>query len=171
MDTISAVAQKRIYALVHQQGANVIGAKQKPPKISRPSISRASSEELWKTFLNHWVIFKGTDVPTGQIVSQLWQCFDKDVEEDLFKYVSDISTIDEQELLPAIKQLAVISTNGSVRETEFLFMHQDHEQPMLLQILARIKAKHRFILTEKNVSILIIDEWFMITQMTLLNIS
>ena len=50
-------------------------------------------------------------------------------------------------------------------------MHQDHEQPMLLQIVARIKTKRRFILTENNVSVLIIDEWFMITQMILLNIS
>ena len=85
--------------------------------------------------------------------------------------VCDISTIDEQELLPAIKQLAIISTNGSERQTEFLFMHQDHEQPMLLQIVARIKTKRRFILTENNFSVLIIDEWFMITQMILLNIS
>ena len=49
-DAILAAAQVHIPALVHQQGANVTGAKQKPPKINYPSISRASSEELWANF-------------------------------------------------------------------------------------------------------------------------
>ena len=45
VDAILAAAQLKIHTLVHQKGANVTGAKQKPPKINGTSISRASVEE------------------------------------------------------------------------------------------------------------------------------
>ena len=87
-----------------------------------------------------WDIFKkGADAPTDHIVNQLCQCYDKDLEEDLFKHFEDISTIDEQELLQAIKQMAVIST-VSVRKTELLSMRQGHGQRIRI-FAARIKSK------------------------------
>ena len=141
MDAILAAAQLNIHALVHQQSANVGRAKQKPPKIDRPSISRASSEELWNTFIKRWDISKkGTDIPEGQVVNQLWQCCDKDLEDDLFKYVENIDTINENDLLQAIKRLAVISTAVSVHKTELLSMRQDHGQP-IRTFAAKIKGK------------------------------
>ena len=48
--------------------------------------------------------------------------------------------MDEQELLQAIKRLAVTSTAVSVRKTELLSMYQDHGQPIGI-FTARIKSK------------------------------
>ena len=140
-EAILAAAQLNIHALTHQPGtAAAASTKQRPPKIDRPSVSRGSTEEEWNTFLKRWNIFKrGTAIPIGQLTTQLWQCCDKDLEDDLFKDVDDVSTIDEIQLLAAIKRLSVVSTAASVRKTELLSLQQDHGQP--IRYAAKVKGK------------------------------
>ena len=102
-----AAALLNIHVLVHTQAT-----KQKPPKVDRPTISRGSTEEDWDTFLKKWDLFKkGTDIPTGQVNTQLWQCCDKELEDDLLKDVSDFTSVNEL----VIKKLSVISVAASVR--------------------------------------------------------
>ena len=113
VDVVGAAAQLNIHAIIHEQGGGATlggSTKQKPPKIERPTISVGCTEEQWNTFTKRWNLFKqGTDIPDGQVPSQLWQCCDSDLEEDLFKDVYDIQNISEDDLLQAIKRLAVIS--------------------------------------------------------------
>ena len=124
------------HALQHQQPAAPTAqatgpARQKAPRIDRPTISRGTSQEDWNTFIRKWSLFKnGTDIPQNQLTTQLWQCCDNELESDLFKDVPDISTCTEERLLADIKQLAVITVSTSVRQKELLAMKQDHGQPI-----------------------------------------
>ena len=136
VEAIIAAAQLNIHALTHQPGARTAVSKQKPPKIDRPTVSRGTTEEEWHTFLKRWDLFKqGTDIAPGQLTTQLWQCCNRDLEEDLFKDIDNVST-----LLAAIKRLAVISRATSVRKTELLSLRQDHGQPVRT-FAAKVKGK------------------------------
>ena len=120
VEAIIAAAQLNIHALTHQPGANTAVSKQKPPKIGRPTVSRGTTEEEWHTFLKRWDLFKqGTDIPPGQLTTQLWQCCNRDLEDDLFKDIDNVSAVAENTLLAAIKRLAVISTATTLREEIF----------------------------------------------------
>ena len=111
VDSILSAAQLNTHTFAHQQGENVtVSIKQKPLKNERPALSRISTEEEWHTFLRRWDLFKqGTNIPTGQISNQLWQCFYEDFEDDLFQDITNVSDTDQHALL------AVISTAASVR--------------------------------------------------------
>ena len=153
VDAVAAAAQLNLHALIHQRqsvGTSAHSTKQKPPKIDRPSVSFGSTEEQWNTFLKRWSLFKqGTEIPNGQLVSQLWQCCDNDLEEDLFKDVNNLSTITEDELLCAIKRLAVVTKARSVRKTELFSMKQDHGQP-IRTFAAKIKGKAQVCVLSKQ---------------------
>ena len=105
VEAIAAAAQLNIHALIHcQDGSGPGSTKQKPPKIECPVVSRGSTEEEWHTFLKRWNLFKqGTDIPQGQVTTHLWKCCDKDLEDDLFKDIDDIGSINEETLLASIK--------------------------------------------------------------------
>ena len=139
IDAVVAAAQLNIHALTHRN--TPAATKQKPPKIDRPHLTRGTTEEEWNTFVKRWNLFKqGTDIPNGQVATQLWQCCEADLENDLFKDIDDIRTVDEANLLAAMKRLAVISTATSVRKTELLTMRQDHGQP-IRSFAAQVKGK------------------------------
>lgn len=133
-EPVLAAAQLNLHALTHTHATSTNPAqptKQKPPKISRPSITKDTTEEDWNTFVKKWNLFKnGTDIPPTQVTTHLWQCCDPDLEAELFKDVQNIATITEADLLNSIKRLAVISIAASVRRAEFLALHQDHGQPI-----------------------------------------
>ena len=84
--------------------------KQKPPKLTRPSITKGVSEEEWFTISRKWEIFKNnTTIEQDQLSTQLWQCCDEELTSELFQDTPDICTIGEEDLLARIKQLAVLS--------------------------------------------------------------
>ena len=146
-EPVLAAAQLNLHALTHTHATAVNQhhipqpAKQKPPKIPRPVITKDTSEEDWNTFVKKWNLFKnGTDIPATQITTHLWQCCDPDLETELFKDVQDIATTTETQLLNSIKKLAVISIAASTRRAEFLALHQDHGQP-IRSFAAKVKGK------------------------------
>lgn len=153
IDAVAGAAQLNIHALVHTTAGprpTSTSDKQKPPRIDRPSITRGTTEEEWNTFTKKWNLFKrGTDIPTSQLTTQLWNCCDKELEDDLFKDVNEIDTITENQLLAAIRRLAVISTATSIRKTELLSMKQDHGQP-IRSFAAKIKGKAQVCAFSKN---------------------
>ena len=95
--------------------------RQKPPKLNRPTISRGTTEEEWSIIKRKWAIYKTTmNIPNDQIATQLWQCCDDDLTSDLFRDIPNIASIAEDDLLAAIKFLAVVSVATTVRQTELL---------------------------------------------------
>jgi len=143
-EPVLAAAQLNLHALTHTHATTPNLAqptKQKPPKISRPTITKDTTEEDWNTFVKKWKLFKnGTDIPATHMTTHLWQCCDPDLEAELFKDVQDIARTTEAELLDSIKKLAVISIAASVRRAEFLALHQDHGQP-IRSFAAKVKGK------------------------------
>ena len=100
--------------------------KQRAPKLDRPSISKESSEEVWNTFKTRWEMFKkGTELTADETVQQLFQCCDVDLGDSILKSYAAAASGTEEQLLAAIKQLAVIPVAISVRRTELLSLHQD----------------------------------------------
>jgi len=72
------------------------------PTINRPSATRGTSEEGWNTFIKRWNLFKrGTNIPATRITSQLWQCCDRELEDNLFRDIEDVGTVTEDYLLVA----------------------------------------------------------------------
>ena len=141
INAVAAAAQLNIHALTHSAGARPPSDKQKPPRIDRPSVTRGTTEEEWNTFTKKWSLFKrGTDIPASQITTQLWKCCDNELEDDLFKDINNIDTVSEDQLLAAIRRLAVISTATSIRKTELLSLKQDHGQP-IRSFAAQVKGK------------------------------
>ena len=115
--------------------------RQKPPKLNRPTISRGTTEEEWSIIKRKWAIYKTTmNIPNDQIATQLWQCCDDDLTSDLFRDIPNIATIAEDDLLAAIKCLAVVSVATTVRKTELLSLRQDYAQPIRL-FAAKVKGK------------------------------
>ena len=115
--------------------------RQRAPKIDRPKISRGSSEETWNSFSTRWTLFKrGTDMSPAEIVQQLFQCCDDDLGNAVLKTSPDAVEGTEDNLLAAIKQLAVVPVAISVRRTDFLSTHQDHGESVRA-FLAKLKGK------------------------------
>ena len=60
-EAVLAAAQLNLHALSHTSATvPTTPAKQRPPKIDRPTIEKDTSEEDWNTFLKKWDLFKKT---------------------------------------------------------------------------------------------------------------
>ena len=136
-----STAQLNIHALTHAQARSTVDVRQKPPKIDRPTIDRGMSEEDWNLFVKKWSLFKnGTNIPAGQVTTQLWQCCERQLEADLFQEENDITIISEESLLKSIKRLAVIKVAASGRRAKLLSLKQDHGQAVR-SFAAQVKGK------------------------------
>ena len=117
------------------------GAKQRPPKLERPTIARESSEEVWNTFQTRWQMFKrGTHLTNEDTVQQLFQCCEEELGDAILKSHPAAVSGTEEQLLTAIKQLAVIPVAISVRRSELLGIRQDHGENAR-SFMARLKGK------------------------------
>jgi len=116
-------------------------AKQKAPKLSRPSISSESSEETWNAFKARWTLFKrGTQLTPHDVTQQLFQCCDETFGNNLLRGDPNVISKSEDEVLIAIKRLAVIPVAISVRRSDLLAVRQcDGES--VRSFFARIKGK------------------------------
>ena len=101
--------------------------KQKPPKIDRPTIADGSSEEVWNAFKTRWTMFKGgTQLTAEETLQQLFECCEKTLGDAILKGYPNPLQGTEQDLMDAIKKLAVIPVSRVVRRTEVLNMKQGH---------------------------------------------
>lgn len=110
-------------ANVHSNGST----KQRPPKVERPQITGGVTAEDWATFSRRWDTFKSaTDMSVAEAKCQLLACCEQGLEASLFKDDPDLRSKDEESILIAIRNLAVIDVAATVRITELLQMKQDH---------------------------------------------
>jgi len=138
-----AAALLTVHNNVHIGAAAPAAAtKQKAPKLTRPTISGGSSEEIWNSFQARWNLFRnGTQLTPNEVTQQLFQCCDDPLGNDLIRGNPNIvMDSDERELLKAIKRLAVIPVAISVRRSDLLSIRQcDGES--IRTFFARIKGK------------------------------
>ena len=138
---IAAAALLTVHNNIHIGAAAPHHAKQKAPKLSRPSISSESTEETWNAFKARWDLFKrGTQLTPQEVTQQLFQCCDNILGNNLLRGDPNIVSRTEDDLVTAIKRLAVIPVAISVRRSDLLAVQQcDGES--VRSFFARIKGK------------------------------
>lgn len=144
VDAVVAAALLTIHNNTHvNSGPTTAQAdtRQKAPKIDRPSVTQGSTEENWNAFLARWNMFKrGTRLTVGETIQQLFQCCDGDLGDNILRSNPDAIRGTEDELLAAIKRLAVTPVAISVRRSDLLSIKQDHGENVR-SFYARINGK------------------------------
>lgn len=126
----------------------------KVEKVKRPTLSSGGSSEEWTYFMTRWKDYVTATKVTGQEqVVQLLECCDDGLRRDLTRSAgASLTGKTEEEVLTAMKKLAVREENTMVARVTLHNMTQDHDEPVRA-FGARIKGQAsvcQFALTCKN---------------------
>ena len=103
--------------------------KQKVPKIDRPELKQDINDEEWQSFQAEWRRFKRcTEIAANEMADQLFQCCEHPLRRLLLKENPDIIEAGEQQLMIAMKKMAVMHVATTVRRTNLMSLKQDHGQ-------------------------------------------
>ncbi len=122
---------------IHASGAHPpIGATATPPappqhkedKVKRPTITLAGTTYDWTYFTTRWEEYKSATGITGnRLVLQLLECCDDELRKDLTRTAGgSLANKPEDDVLKAIKRLAIREENTMVARIELNSMNQDH---------------------------------------------
>ena len=101
----------------------------KGPKLDRPRIDMGADEEAWNTFLRRWNNFRiGSNIGDSIASVQLLQCAGDDLSEMLLKADSRLTERPIDEVLLAMKSLAVIPVAKGIVRAELMQMHQANDE-------------------------------------------
>ena len=101
-------------------------------KVSRPTISSAGTSEEWAYFATRWAEYVAATRITGRDkVTQLLECCDDQLRKDLTRNAGgSLSDNSIDEVLAAIKQLAIREENVMVARVALHNMSQDRDEPI-----------------------------------------
>ena len=101
-------------------------------KVSRPRVSAAGSSEEWTYFLSRWADYKEAVHLTGSdCVLQLLECCDEALRRDLTRASGgSLATKPEQDVLAAMRRLAVREENTMVARVALQNMIQNTDEPI-----------------------------------------
>lgn len=139
-------AMLNIHAITHTHPAVGLsrerGANAKMEKLRRPSIALAGTAETWSYFLTRWGEYKrGTKITGSDIVTQLLECCEEDLRKDLTRAAGkSLVDSDEEEVLTAMKALAVRAENTMVARVALSNMRQGHGESVR-SFHARLKGQ------------------------------
>ena len=104
----------------------------KTEKIRRPTISAGGSSEKWVYFLTRWQDYvTATKVEGKEKVLQLLECCDEHLRRDLIRTTGgSLSNRTEEQVMAAIKKLAVRQENTMVARIQLHNMKQDIAEPI-----------------------------------------
>ena len=131
VDPVVAAALITTHATVHTTPhPNVPAAKAE--KVKRPCISSAGTTEDWQYFRSRWSDYvKATKLSGTDKVIQLLECCDEQLRKDLTRNAGGTLTgKTEDEVLAAIKTLAVREENVMVARVTLHNMKQDRGEPI-----------------------------------------
>jgi hypothetical protein len=135
---------------LHVSSAHSSSHKQRPPKVDRPRLAAGVTAEEWATFSRRWETFKSaTAMSLDELKCQLLACCEPDLEASLFKNDPTLHARDEQGILTAMRQLAVIDVAATVQVTQLLAMKQDHGES-IRAFVARVRGKANICALEKT---------------------
>ncbi|MEL6804226.1 MAG: hypothetical protein AAFO91_10635 [Bacteroidota bacterium] len=144
----------QLHLLEHQANTSALTPSHKAEKLKRPCISVSNSTEDWNYFLDRWNNYKvATKLVGADVTVQLLECCDESLRKDLTRvHRHSLSSLDETELIKAIKRLAVIEENVLVSRYNLHSMQQDSEEP-IRSFVARIKGQANICNTSTRTSI------------------
>ena len=99
-------------------------------KVKRPTIKSAGTIEDWTYFTSRWTDYKeATNISGREAVIQLLECCDEQLRKELSRTAGNLLTNKpENELLTAIKRVAVREENSVVARVELYGMQQDRDE-------------------------------------------
>ena len=131
-------------APIFSQNANPApdqAAQVRGPKLERPQVDVGVSLEQWNVFLRRWEVFKqGSGIDEASAPSQLFQCASQTLGDNLLKSNAKIVAEPLQDLITAMRKLAVIPIATVVLRTELLQMRQLRDEPFR-SFAARVRGK------------------------------
>ena len=132
VDAILAAALINTHATVHSRDATASAVATKTERVKRPTISSAGTSEDWSYFQSRWGDYvKATKVTGTDKVVQLLECCDEQLRKDLTRTAGGTLTgKTEEEVLAAIKKLAVREENTMVARVTLHNMRQDRDEPI-----------------------------------------
>ena len=104
----------------------------KAEKVKRPCISSAGTTEEWQYFQSRWSDYvRATNLSGADKVIQLFECCDDQLQRDLTRNAGGTLTgKSEEEVLAAVKTLAVREENVMVARVALHNMKQDSGEPI-----------------------------------------
>ena len=104
----------------------------KVEKVRRPVISAAGTSEEWEYFQHRWTDYvKATKITGGDRVMQLLECCDEPLRKDLTRYNGGtLAAKSIDEVMTAIRRLAVREENSMVARVALHNMKQDRDEPV-----------------------------------------
>ena len=127
------------HMLVHSQ-AN----RAKPTPVRRPEISAGGTTEGWHYFLTRWRAYSlAVHLADAEIPVQLLECLDPKLRKDVTRNMVGPTPVErhtEEELLAAIKALAVREENPKVARVALSRMVQDRGEP-IRSFAARLRGQ------------------------------
>ena len=111
-------------------------------KVNRPTVSLAGTSEEWSYFSTRWADYKeATGIQGKELIIQLLECCEEELRKDLTRSAGgSLSDKTEDEVLAAIKVLAVREENTMVARVGLYEMRQDIDEP-IRKFGARIKGQ------------------------------
>ena len=130
LDAVVVAALITAHTTTHTQGATAAAAK--VDKVKRPVISAAGTSEEWSYFLSRWSDYVDATKVTGRDQAlQLLECCDEPLRKDLTRSAGgSLATKSVDEILAAIKKLAVRQENTMVARVTLHNMRQDRDEPI-----------------------------------------
>lgn len=124
---------------VHSSGVHVTpgtvntinpNSNTKLERVRRPTISAAGSSEDWSYFLTRWGDYvAATNVTGKEKVIQLLECCDEQLRKDLTRNAGgSLTDKTADEVMAAIKKLAVREENAMVARVQLHNMRQDRDE-------------------------------------------
>ena len=129
LDASVVAALLTTHALVHSQASQQTNSS-KTEKVRRPTISLSGTAEDWAYFLTRWTEYKqATKVDGQEAVLQLLECCDENLRRDVTRSAGGTLTgKTEQQVLTAIRTLAVREESSMVARAALYNMKQDREE-------------------------------------------
>ncbi|XP_048585059.1 uncharacterized protein LOC125567965 [Nematostella vectensis] len=100
------------------------------PKLERPKVDIGASTEGWNVFTRRWQVFRtGSGIDDDSAPSQLFQCAGTKLGDSLLKANPAAASSLLQDLLAAMRSLAVIPVATGVLRAELLQIRQERDEP------------------------------------------
>ena len=113
----------------------------KGPKLERPRIDMGVENETWNMFERRWdTFYRGSGIDAATASVQLFQCASDALGDALLKVHPTITTLPVDDVLNAMKSLAIIPVSLGVKRADFMVMHQNAEE-QFRSFAARVRGK------------------------------
>ena len=113
----------------------------KGPKLNRPTIDIGVDLETWNSFVRRWDTFRlGSDISTAAAPVQLFQCASEALGDILLKSDPGLTTRSVEDVLEAMRSMAVIPVARGVSRAELFQMNQSVDEPVRT-FAARVRGK------------------------------